>query len=338
MTTEAFRTAEDDADDWVVRMHSDQVTLDDERRFADWLASDPSHSGLYERANALWSQLGALRLDPAVLHELADVRERPRRNTATPSRRGLLAASLVGGVAVTGGWLSWDTLFRSTAYATGLGEQQSIVLDDGSRVTLNTDSALRVRFDQRERRVWLDKGQAFFAVTADAGRPFRVFVGTDEMRAGVTTFDVRRMGDEARLALESGRLEVFRGGRERKGADARRSLSPGPIAILQSGDQAIIASRASVAVTQVDKQDIGTWRFGRMVLDEQPLGNAVAEINRYNARQIIVADPSLDAMPISGVFQTGKPEAFVEALEAAFPVRVQSRTAHTIALVRRERP
>lgn len=319
---------EDEADFWVVRMHSDQVTSEDERLFAAWLGADPAHGEAYDRHNKLWRSVAALRHDPAAMEAFVDLRERKPRPDGF-SRRGLIAASVGGGVAIAGGWMAWDAAFGTKAYATEVGEQQRIVLEDGSSVTLNTDTALRVRFGKTERRLWLDKGQAYFSVARDPARPFRLFVGDDELRGTSSAFDVRREGDKARVTLEQGALEVYREA-EAKALDARAAAT-----VLRPGQRLVLAPVAPVEITQVDSRSVGAWRFGRMILDSEPLGEAVAEINRYNARQIVLTDPSLAGVAINGVFQTGKPEAFVEALTAAFPVEVRSQDASAIYLERR---
>lgn len=319
---------EDDAGFWVVRMHSDQVTSEDERLFTIWLAENPAHGEAYDRQNRVWATIGSLRHKTGAKDEFAELRERSRR-PRHPSRRGLIAASLGGGVAIAGGWVAWDAAFGVKAYATEVGEQQRIVLDDGSSVTLNTDTALRVRFGKRERELWLDKGQAFFLVVRDASRPFRVFVGDDQLRGTGSAFDVRREGDKARVTLEEGVVEVYR---ETGTAMPETKV---PAAILRPGQGGVVAPIAPIEISAVDPRSVGAWRFGRMVFESEPLSDAIAEINRYNSRQIVISDPSLDAVAINGVFQTGKPEAFVEALIAAFPVKIRSQDADAIYLERR---
>lgn len=328
MTAREQQDLEDEAAFWVVRMHSDQVTSEDERLFSAWLGKDLAHGEAYDRQNKLWRSVAALRHDSDAMDAFAELRETARR-PHRPSRRGLIAASLGGGVAIAGGWMAWDAAFGAKAYATEVGEQQRVVLDDGSTVTLNTDSALRVRFSRSERKLWLDKGQAYFSVAKDPGRPFRIFVGDEELRCTGSAFDVRRDGDKARVTLEEGSVEVYREG-EPGALDVNE-----PAVVLRPGQRLVVTRVAPVEISAVDTRSVGAWRFGRMVFDSEPLGDAIAEINRYNTRQIVISDPSLAEVAINGVFQTGKPEAFVEALTAAFPVRVRSQDAEAIYLERR---
>lgn len=310
---------------WCVRMASDQVTLEDERAFAAWLAAAPEHRARYDAHAATWGGIGALREDPEALRALSSLRARaPERGGL--SRRGLLAASVGGAFAVGAGWMAWRAMPAGQRFVTGVGEQRRIVLEDGSTVTLNTDSELRADLQAGERRLWLDRGQAFFSVAPDRARPFRVFVGADEVRALGTAFDVRREGGRARVTLEEGVVAVYRD------ASPETLRTEAPAAVLAPGQQLVVAEAALVPVGPVDVHRATAWRFGQMILDAEPLGEALAEINRYNARQIVLVDPSLAAMPVSGVFQTGRPEAFVDGLTTAFPVRVVSEDAGAIRL------
>lgn len=332
MTSRSQSDIEEEASRWVVRMHSDQVTSEDERLFAAWLAEDEANAAAYDRQNKLWSGVGALRHNPSALAALLSLREEtphPRR----PSRRGLFAASLAGGAIVAGGigWLSYQVLFGTQAYATEIGEQRRILLDDGSAVTLNTNSALRLRFTNNERQLWLERGQAFFAVAHGDERPFRVFVGEDEVRAVGTAFDIRREGARARVTVEDGAVAVYRGAE----IDTLRSQ---PAVVVAASQQLLVAPAGEIQIALVDTRRTGAWRFGQMVFESDPLSSAILEINRYNARQIVLADTSLNDMAINGVFQTGRPEAFVEALTTAFPVSVQREDESAIYLQRRTGP
>lgn len=331
MTDRSPSEIADEATGWVVRMHSDQVTSEDERLFAAWLAESEAHGAAYDRENARWSGMGSLRHSALAMTELAELREEtPELPEQKPSRRGLLAASLAGGAiaATGGGWLGWQTFFATEAYATEIGEQSRFILSDGSAVTLNTDSMLRVKFSEKERRLWLDRGQAFFAVAHNPARPFRVFVGDDEVRAVGTAFDVRRDGQRAQVTIEDGSVAIYRG------ADVER-LDATPATVAEAGRQVVVAPAEQIEIAVVDTRRVGAWRFGQMVLESDTLRTAVSEINRYNARQIVIADPTLEDLAINGVFQTGRPEAFVEALTVAFPVEVRSEDERAIYLERR---
>jgi transmembrane sensor len=249
---------------------------------------------------------------------------------------GLAAAAAAAGI----GFVLLPS--RGELYRTEPGEQRRITLADGSSVMLNTASRLRVRMTDTERRLTLEEGQAFFRVAKDSSRPFRVFAGNDEVRAIGTAFDVRRDGDRARVVLVEGVVAIYRG-TEHKPAEAPKVLNHpmavAPedhlLAVLEAGQQAVLAPDAPVQVASVDLAKAQAWRFGRLILDSAPLGDTVADLNRYGGKQIVLADSSLETLRISGVFHTRQPDAFVEGVTAALPVRIASEDSSRIVLARR---
>src|SRR5262249_36104691 len=174
-----------------------------------------------------------------------------------------------------------------------------------------------------------DQGQAHFIVASDRARPFRVFAGNEEVRALGTRFEVRRDGDAMKVTLEEGSVAIFReGGTQQLTAPPPASRAQ---AVLTPGQQATVAPE-TIHIAAVDTQRVLAWRFGQMSLDAEPLSDAIAEINRYNTRQIVLDDPRLGRMPISGLFQTGSPEAFVDAVSRLLPVEVESEDERSIRL------
>lgn len=317
----------DEAAAWFARMHSDQVTSEDEASFSEWLDADPRHHAAYDEAVATWAGVGALRADPGMrnlLKHLSPEVEAPKN----AGRRRWLAGSVAAVSAVAGGVIGWRILFGSETYATEFGEQRRVALSDGSTLTLNTETQVRVALGEHERRIWLDKGQAHFIVAPDRNRPFRVFVGDEEVRALGTRFEVRRDQGRMKVTLEEGSVAIIRDGRTQELA---ANPSARAQAVLTPGQQAVVAPE-NIQIAAVDTQRVLAWRFGQMSLDAEPLSDAVAEINRYNTRQIEIEDAELGRMPISGLFQTGSPDAFVDALTRLLPVEVVSQDEHAIRL------
>jgi transmembrane sensor len=343
-------SAKDEAAMWVVRLHSDQRTRADEVGFKAWLERDPRHANAYADCVALWDDVGALSAKDEAQAILAPIRGRAVRSRRDFSRRGILVGGSVtlaaAAAAVAVGPL---ILNRDLVLSTVPGQQRSIRLADGSTVLLNTDTLLRVSLRANERRLILDRGQAWFQVAKDSARPFRVFVGDDEVRALGTEFEVRRIGDTLRVTLEEGKVAIYR---------AKRSLRPVramaahaqistldvasatllPTVVLKPGEQVDLSDTAPlvpVAVRDVDLTKSGAWRYGRMILDDAPLGETVADLNRYGGVRIILADPGLARIRVSGVFHTGQPQDFVDSITAAFPVRIASQDNETIVLAER---
>jgi transmembrane sensor len=219
-------------------------------------------------------------------------------------------------------------------YATPIGGIASVPLQDGSSVTLNTASEVRVELTPHERHIRLNKGEAFFEVAKDPNRPFIVQVGTKRVIAVGTKFSVRRDGDDVRVAVTEGKVEVTDTrekqdprsppsvGREGSGGGSLHQgevfLTPGNIA---SADKAGIVVEDRPLAEVVDNL---SWRQGYLTFHETSLADAVAEFNRYNTHQIAVADPKVAAIRISGTFRAVNYRAFIQVLDAGFAIQ-----AHT---------
>jgi transmembrane sensor len=228
-------------------------------------------------------------------------------------------------------------------YATPIGGIASVPLQDGSSVTLNTASEVRVELTPNERHIRLDKGEAFFEVASDRSRPFIVEVGSKRVIAVGTKFSVRREGDDIRVAVTEGKVEVTdtRGSaavahnREKQDPQSPASvggedpgsgslhegevfLTPGHIA---SADDAGILVEDRPLAEVVD--DL-SWRQGYLTFHETSLADAVAEFNRYNAHQIAVADPKVAAIRISGTFRAVNYRAFIQVLDAGFAIHANT--------------
>ena len=315
----------EEAADWVVRLGSDQRTRADEEAFQAWLDQDDAHRRAYADHAALWAGLGRLAGDEQA------------RAILLPSHRGVGGLSrrfaLFGGAGAAAAALAAVVaapMLATQTYRTAPGEQRRVSLADGSDILLDTDSELRVRLSRSQRSLFLDRGQAFFKVAKDKARPFRVFAGADEVRALGTAFGVRRLGEGARVTLEEGRVGIYRAQ-----ASAAAHPSDRPTALLEPGQQAVLGPAARPAVGPADLRRAQAWRTGRLILEDNSLAEAAAELNRYGSPRIVLADRATAEVRVSGVFHTGERTAFVESVTAAFPVEVVRQDADEIVLARR---
>jgi transmembrane sensor len=210
-------------------------------------------------------------------------------------------------------------------YRTAVGEQLTVSLPDGSSVTLNTASRLRVAYSKTERRLILEAGQALFRVAKGRTRPFVVQALDRVVTAHGTTFDVRIAPDrKVRVALVEGSVSVARVSAPK--ADPTE-LEP---------SQILVASNETVSVSrdpEIDKEV--AWRDGLIIFEDDSLAEATAEVNRYVKAPIVLQDERLRQIRVSGAFRTGETGAFVEALQMSFPVRVVERTSDRIVLAYR---
>jgi transmembrane sensor len=319
---EAVRQA---AAQWVVRLDDPSCSAADRVAFEAWRDDSHEHEAAYEREAAGWARLERLRaLRPGLERPdrdlLAD--RRPTLPLArAPWARGMAAAAAIA--LVVAGTMTFD---GGTAYATAIGERRVVVLSDNSRIELNTDSKVVVRYRKGVREVKLIRGEAVFEAAKDV-RPFVIKAADAVMQAdGSTEMAVRLRSDGAAVTVKRGAVDLDPTPTE--GKDDLR-LTAGVAAIYSS------AGSRSRAVSDSEIDRALAWRQGAIALNGQSLEQAVAEFNRYNRQQIRIADPSISGLRLAGYFQTTEPNSFVSAVTSAFPVRAAAGTDGAIRLSRR---
>jgi transmembrane sensor len=207
---------------------------------------------------------------------------------------------------------------------TARGEERSSLLPDGTAVTLDSDSAVRVRYSREERVVQLLRGQALFKVAHEPLRRFRVAVGEAEVIAVGTVFDVKRVQSSTEVTVVEGKVAVFTG-----------AMPPGPLTpLLPTGALALTAGEQlkihghlpPPAPLAVNVQAAVAWVQRQIVFDQRPLGEVADEFNRYGPVPIVVEGPGLRALPISGVISTNDADSFVAFLGRLDGVKVYRGT------------
>lgn len=288
---------------WLARLHGDENVRP---ALEAWLDEDPAHAAAFGRASEVW----------AILPRAARTREETARVGSPPRPVGLprvgiaIAASLVLALGVV-----WWSLGNAGDYATRPGEQKVATLEDGSRIALNTDTRVDVQFDGGRRHIELDKGEAMFEVAHDAERPFVVVAGDTRVEAIGTVFIVRRTADDVIVTLIKGKVAVTRS----PPADGRGA---GETLMLNPGEKLTEPEDGQIRIEPESVEIATAWRRGQTVFDETPLGSAVTELNRYGGPVIVVDDPRVAALPISGVFATNAAD-FAEAAATLHGLRVE---------------
>lgn len=301
-------------------------------QFRKWLAASVANLRAFQQTQRTMTLLES----PEIRAGLAAQAERARADDdddrargPMPSWRswgGMAAALLV--VPVAAALLFWfarlpaqgpEPLFASTS----IGKHGSMTLDDGSRLSLDENTALKVTFTAASRRVELLKGQAQFAVAHDATRPFIVSVGGRSVTALGTAFNVERRGSGLSVFLLEGKVVVGT-------ADARAiERAPGQAlgksgTILSPGDLMVIDGLGHATMHRhVSREEALAWQKGWFPLNSERLGDAVLRLNRYGPPQLEIADPRIADMRISGVFRISPRQGFLEAVSELLPVDVE---------------
>lgn len=286
----------------------------DHARFALWLDEDPRHGEAYAEAVRLWEALGApvaeLAADASLGSALAQRRRRGRLATALAAAAAFAAAAWL--------WQGGLDDLRSD-HVTAVGGQDEIALADGSRMLLNTDTALAVEMDDAERRVRLFRGEALFEVARDPARPFIVDTDDGEVRVTGTAFNLRATGGGTVVSVLKGRVSVT------------PAAADQPVR-LQRGQQVVVGPDGVGPVTGFDPTAVTAWQRGQVVFYRTPLGQVVQELNRYQYGRILVLSDRARDLEVTGVFDARNPPAVIDVIEAALDLDVVRLTDRLILL------
>jgi transmembrane sensor len=338
---ESHRQIEQAAAAWLVRRDREEWNHADEAELQAWLSASTAHRVAFIRLQAAWQQAGRLKAlavgmtkygallprrsaAPLSGHENLDAwgvaRDTQRPRIPVPRVLNASVAAVCIAAAIVVGWFAWS--HQGTSYRTAIGGIAAISMKDGSTVTLNTNSDIRVALNETERRVDLERGEAFFEVAKDPNRPFIVRIGDQRVIAVGTKFSVRREPNHVRVIVTEGRVRVEHS--EPHHATEAALISAGGVAV--AGVAGVLVQDKSLS----DAEEGLSWRQGIVVFRETLLSDAVAEFNRYNTRQIYIEDPALGSLRIGGHFRTHNAEGFVRLLADALPIRVEDNEGRIV--------
>lgn len=267
----------DDALDWQVVLHSGTAGAAERMRYQRWCQLSPAHAAAAREAEALWGDLGQTQA-AATLAPTVQPKRAKRWGAA-------LAASLVLALVGYGGWQQAPALFAD--YHTATGQRQTITLADGSRVTLNSASAVSVNYSGEQRRVSLKAGEALFE-PADDARPFVVDSAGEQVQGSGAVFSVRQIGASNSVVVSQGEARV--------------------------GDH--------VLRTNPNAQALTAWQRGKLIFNGKPLREVIAELERYQHGRIVISDGQLGALQVSGVFDLNDPQSLLRTLEQRYALKV----------------
>jgi len=306
--TENAKEIRDAAASWISRRDSDAWSDDDRVALDAWLAQSHAHLLAFLRAEAAWLRADKL----AALHSAPKPHDDTFRGIRTLVS-SVVAATLALAVLVGGG--IYFSGSKAKFYATAIGGHKIVTLDDGSQISLNTDTALRVDLNEKSRKVWLEHGEAYFTIRHDVARPFTVMAGTGRLIDLGTEFSVRREGARLEIAVVKGKVAFDDA---RKPQDKSTALMPGDVAM---------TTKAGFSVTRKSLHaimDALGWRRGLLIFDNTTLADAAHEFNRYNGETLVIAD-SAARLPVVGTFKANDSGAFARVAQQVFGLLVKKR-------------
>lgn len=314
---------------WWVVLHDDTCTAADREAFAAWLRRSPERVEAYLRVNMVmetlhsqrhyWPETPADELIRQARGSSAEIIPFARSRAAAPvpavfaflvPRMFIYASFVVLCCAVLLGWLVWSP----QRFATDIGEQRSVLLDDGSVITLNTSSQIEVKYSDERRFIRLVRGEALFDVAHDVHRPFDVDTGKAVVRAVGTRFNVDRRDHRTTVSVVEGKVQVVANESPRSPHSALSGDSANaPAMEVLTKAQRLVVTDSGMGQPEViaDIAPVTAWTQRQLVFENRTLGEVAEEFNRYNRQHILIESARLRSQLITGVFQANDPASFL---------------------------
>lgn len=310
---------------WIARRQSGEATGEEVRAFDDWLAEDPGNLSAFRDYQSVMNAIDSAgpdilaeeferELEAAYLEAAYD--DSPSRRS--PPQRWALAAGFAVVMIASAALMSvFMTRAPTQQYATAIGEQRTVVLDDGSSVRLNTNSLIEVAYKHGRRNVELKHGEAYFEVRRNPQRPFAVHTSLGEVVVTGTTFNVRSLGAEMEVSVLSGGVNVT----------AARGQETYSVA---AGYRMRVEENGASHLDRHGEDDAPAWIVGKARYANEPLGEVISDLNRYFRRKISLSDETLAQLPVTGEFDVTDQASAVEALGVAFNLRAHTTPQGTV--------
>ncbi len=302
------QSVSDQATAWFARLHADNATAVEQELFKNWYGESPQHAKTYDKMLLLWDQLEA---PGKRVHARVEAEQPARVRRPVPGKQPYIHRFMTTAALALVALLSYQLPVHyqnwQSDYYTAPGKQLTVVLNDGSRLTLNTDTALAVNLSDNQRNIELLRGEAYFQVSPDKNRPFIVSNGAAKARAVGTAFSVKKTDDDMQVIVSEGTVEVSAG----------KADAPALVHINQQVDY----QQGRVGpVMSSDVLETLAWQRGQLIFKRQPLSRVIQEVNRYRSGQIMLLNPKLKERIVSGVFDTADPNAVVDGIKTTLKV------------------
>ncbi len=323
ISPQSASSLEDEALEWVVRLHTGHASDQDRLACDAWKGLSPAHQLAFCNAEALWKEIGHV----GTAQRSPARGGRPVRLYPHPWWPRLRRWSLAACLLFVTGWFLWEPLLhqyrlQAAHRRTGVGQQEQIVLQDGTLVILNTGTALDVVYSPERREIRLLAGEAAFAVTADRDRPFLVHSGGVTTRALGTQFVVRRHPDAITVTVSEHAVQVVTSpiGNER------------PL-VLNEGQQASYSKERGWSLPHtVDVNQLSAWQRGKLIVEDESLGRVIEELNRYRPGRILILNPALRTLKVTGVFDLTDPDSALRMIQHTLRIHETSLSHYLVIL------
>lgn len=300
----------EEAAEWLTRIDNGELSDRDKLALTSWYQSSPEHKRIWEAACKL-------------KHEFSNLPEelsKPVLDRQRLDRRSVLK-SLVGiGLVIPTSWVlvkekPWQNSLAQ--YKSEVGKRQTLSLEDGSELILNTGTALDVKFTSTNRLIKLYEGEIFVRTGKDTIRPFSVSTDLGDVKALGTEFAIRKLSDSVRVSVNWHSVQV----------------SPSKSNISQRVNDGQACTFDANTISPLAKKDVNdfAWTRGEIIVENWRIDKFIHELNRYRPG-ILRCDPNIGHLKVSGVFQTDRTDQALEVLQGLFGLEITRYTNYLVSI------
>ncbi|OQK17913.1 hypothetical protein AU255_08645 [Methyloprofundus sedimenti] len=316
---------------WQAKLSSDLLTAEQQQEFEDWLGQSKAHSQAWQEVHAFWQQLDTLsEADIRFLEDFPASSEEEglvEKNAFQPIHAQIKKSAFIKQfqpifkpmLGMAASLLLMFSLLYSLMpayfadYRTAPGSLRTLALMDGSQIIMNSDTSLSINYTDNLRQITLYQGEAYFNVAADSARPFDVKTQAASVRALGTEFDIKSRNEQVAVTVFEHAVRV-----SLNNGNAEETLA--------TGQQIIFTESSFSKPHDVSLSAVKSWLKQRLVFQDKPLSEVVAELNHYRAGTIIILDSKLKALFVTGVFDTDDTNMALSTIEQSLPVTIYKVT------------
>lgn len=328
---------DDEASLWLVRLDNGNLSEQSRQELKAWLAADERHQQALKSMADVWHDMDEVLM---MINDDSASKNASIWSVLTPAFKPALLAASASFLAIIL-WLTMPANVEKHSYATLIGQQMDTRFEDGSIIHLNTNSHIETEFSDEKRIIKLIKGEALFEVAHDPTRPFIVYAGDRLVQAIGTKFVVHLAPENIQVTVTDGKVKMSKVALNTS-LDDIKALNSATIErddiFIAKGEKVISTSNDSPKLSVIKPESIArelSWLNGKLVFDNERLLDVIKKINRYDDIEIVLGDPSLHDVKISGRFDLGDSEALIEAIELSFNITSHQPESNKIILTKK---
>lgn len=335
----------EEAGEWCRIIAERSLLPEEAEAFEAWMDADAEHRAAFERASFIWRaldgraappELVAMRMD--ALSALSGQDDEPtpswwQRPLVRRTGMGAFAAAIVA--AFTFAFFQPAPRAQAVDYATALGERRVVMLDDGSRLSMDAASEVSVAYSKDRRELELKSGRAKFDVAKDPLKPFTVAAGDKLIVATGTSFSVEILNGEVNVTLFEGHVAVLNRATRKPAVVPANGKLDAADQLLKPGQELSLPANGVGKLETIDPAAARSWESGQLSFADEPLAQAVERMNRYSQTKFAIGDVAAGRVEISGVFNSDNVDGFVTDVTDIFPVRTVRRDDEVVFVTKR---